>query len=418
MKFNMEVKSMLLFFICVVFEMAAFVVCSEFFASNGLHQTIVIDLHNKRKQSEMEHEILTLLGLHQRPQVIKHGYEYSAPKFMITLYNSLLNEEGESITDEIEFNSKVNLTLGKPMEHINGTDVIRSFINHANKIPHLRHDRDITFFFDTSDVALSELVMGAEFRIFKEAKTSRGYDCRVEIFRIAQGLDLEDKTLEPEVNLTVPWDYEGWVNFNVTRALTLWSYIPSTNLGLYMKVTVLDGENRQIAPGKFGIVGRNGPDDQQAFLVGFFKMARSDIPTRTRRSADGSNNETPDESDKYYYWGGNSYSMDNYRKSACQRHTLYVNFKSLGWQDWIIAPDGYPAFFCGGECTFPLGAQMNATNHAIVQTLVHLTRPFAVPKPCCAPTKLSPIQVLYFDDKSNVVLRKYGNMKVKACGCH
>ncbi|WAR17185.1 BMP7-like protein [Mya arenaria] len=329
MKFNMEVKSMLLFFICVVFEMAAFVVCSEFFASNGLHQTIVIDLHNKRKQSEMEHEILTLLGLHQRPQVIKHGYEYSAPKFMITLYNSLLNEEGESITDEIEFNSKVNLTLGKPMEHINGTDVIRSFINH------------------------------------------------------------------------------GWVNFNVTRALTLWSYIPSTNLGLYMKVTVLDGENRQIAPGKFGIVGRNGPDDQQAFLVGFFKMARSDIPTRTRRSADGSNNETPDESDKYYYWGGNT--MDNYRKSACQRHTLY---------DWIIAPDGYPAFFCGGECTFPLGAQMNATNHAIVQTLVHLTRPFAVPKPCCAPTKLSPIQVLYFDDKSNVVLRKYGNMKVKACGCH
>ena len=25
-------------------------------------------------------------------------------------------------------------------------------------------------------------------------------------------------------------------------------------------------------------------------------------------------------------------AMDNYMKSACQRHTLYVSFRSLGWQ--------------------------------------------------------------------------------------
>ncbi|KAH3740356.1 hypothetical protein DPMN_047061 [Dreissena polymorpha] len=25
--------------------------------------------------------------------------------------------------------------------------------------------------------------------------------------------------------------------------------------------------------------------------------------------------------------------MNHYRKSACQRHTLYVSFRSLGWQD-------------------------------------------------------------------------------------
>lgn len=39
-------------------------------------------------------------------------------------------------------------------------------------------------------------------------------------------------------------------------------------------------------------------------------------------------------------------------------------------QDWIIAPEGYAAFYCDGECSFPLNAHMNATNHAIVQTLV------------------------------------------------
>ena len=42
-------------------------------------------------------------------------------------------------------------------------------------------------------------------------------------------------------------------------------------------------------------------------------------------------------------------------------------------KDWIIAPEGYAANYCDGECSFPLNAHMNATNHAIVQTLVRLT---------------------------------------------
>ena len=39
-------------------------------------------------------------------------------------------------------------------------------------------------------------------------------------------------------------------------------------------------------------------------------------------------------------------------------------------KDWIIAPKGYAANYCDGECSFPLNAHMNATTHAIVQTLV------------------------------------------------
>jgi len=66
-----------------------------------------------------------------------------------------------------------------------------SFLFSANKIPHLRHDKDITFYFDTSDVSPSELVMGAEFRLFKEAKRNRGAGCRIELYRIAQGQDSE-----------------------------------------------------------------------------------------------------------------------------------------------------------------------------------------------------------------------------------
>ena len=102
----------------------------------------------------------------------------------------------------------------------------------------------------------------------------------------------------------------------------------------------------------------------------------------------------------------------------CYYNNHYQLLLLLCPQDWIIAPEGYAAFYCLGECSFPLNAHMNATNHAIVQTLVHLMNPTMAPKPCCAPTKLSAISVLYFDDNSNVILKKYRNMVVRACGCH
>lgn len=111
-------------------------------------------------------------------------------------------------------------------------------------------------------------------------------------------------------------------------------------------------------------------------------------------------------------------SITQYDSRTCKLHTLYVNFVDLKWKEWIIAPDGYDAYYCAGECNFPLNAHMNATNHAIVQTLVHLNKPSEVPKPCCAPTKLSATSVLYTLEDGSVILKKYKNMVVKSCGCH
>ncbi|XP_069946021.1 bone morphogenetic protein 3-like isoform X1 [Cherax quadricarinatus] len=39
---------------------------------------------------------------------------------------------------------------------------------------------------------------------------------------------------------------------------------------------------------------------------------------------------------------------------ACQRHKLVVNFRELGWDNWIIAPASFNAFFCAGICPNPL----------------------------------------------------------------
>jgi hypothetical protein len=105
-----------------------------------------------------------------------------------------------------------------------------------------------------------------------------------------------------------------------------------------------------------------------------------------------------------------------YHQKFCNKYSFFVSFTDLKWNDWIIAPDGYEAWSCSGKCPFPLHPNLNSTNHAIVQMLAHLMNP-QVPEPCCAPTKLQPISVLYYDDFSNVVLKKYRNMIVQACGC-
>lgn len=103
--------------------------------------------------------------------------------------------------------------------------------------------------------------------------------------------------------------------------------------------------------------------------------------------------------------------------NVCKARRLYIDFKDVGWQDWIIAPQGYLANYCYGECPFPLSESLNGTNHAILQTLVHSLDPHGTPQPCCVPIRLSPISMLYYDNNDNVVLRHYQDMVVDECGC-
>lgn len=104
-------------------------------------------------------------------------------------------------------------------------------------------------------------------------------------------------------------------------------------------------------------------------------------------------------------------------REICQRRPLFVDFQDVGWSDWIVAPQGYEAYYCQGDCPFPLADHLNSTNHAIVQTLVNSVNPASVPKACCVPTQLSSISMLYLDDLNNLVLKYYQEMSVVACGC-
>ncbi|UYV78798.1 BMP2 [Cordylochernes scorpioides] len=105
------------------------------------------------------------------------------------------------------------------------------------------------------------------------------------------------------------------------------------------------------------------------------------------------------------------------RNKTCRRHRMYVDFNDVGWNNWIVAPPGYDAYYCLGECKYPLPDHLNTTNHAIVQTLVNSLNPTAVPRACCVPTELSSISMLYINEYEKVVLKNYHEMVVEGCGC-
>lgn len=103
----------------------------------------------------------------------------------------------------------------------------------------------------------------------------------------------------------------------------------------------------------------------------------------------------------------------------CRRYPLQVDFEEMGWSGWIIHPRSYNAYHCKGKCSFPLSQHLNPSNHATVQSIMYTMglgdQP--VEMPCCAPNELYDINLLYFDENDDVVLRRYEEMVVASCAC-
>ncbi|XP_019376098.1 PREDICTED: bone morphogenetic protein 5 isoform X2 [Gavialis gangeticus] len=358
---------------------------------NHVHSSFIYRRLRNHERREIQREILSILGLPHRPRPFSPGKQASsAPLFMLDLYNAMTNEED---TEEMEYSlrgslggesrgirkgypaspngysRRIQLSRMTPMttqspplaslhdtNFLNDADMVMSFVNLVERDKDFSHQRRHykEFRFDLTQIPHGEAVTAAEFRIYKDRSGSR----------------FENETIQISI-------------YQIIKEY------PNRDADLFL----LDTRKAQ------------------ALDVGWLVF---DITVTSNHWVINPQNNL---GLQLCAETGDDYNTSE-QKQACKKHELYVSFRDLGWQDWIIAPEGYAAFYCDGECSFPLNAHMNATNHAIVQTLVHLMFPDHVPKPCCAPTKLNAISVLYFDDSSNVILKKYRNMVVRSCGCH
>lgn len=273
-------------------------------------------------------------------------------------------------------------------------------------------DSTFRFLFNLSSIPQEELLSTAELRIYREriADGSQEDGTRVagaedlhrinvyEILKAPHGGQLITRLLDTRL---VRHNASRWESFDVSPAVLRWTRERLPNHGLAVEVRHLNATPRH--QGRHVRVSRSlhqnpGEDWGQLrpLLVTFGHDGKGHPLTRRAKRSPKPRGRK--------------------RNRNCRRHALYVDFSDVNWNDWIVAPPGYQAYYCHGDCPFPLADHLNSTNHAIVQTLVNSVNT-NIPKACCVPTELSAISMLYLDEHDKVVLKNYQEMVVEGCGC-
>lgn len=102
------------------------------------------------------------------------------------------------------------------------------------------------------------------------------------------------------------------------------------------------------------------------------------------------------------------------KNEKCCRRQMKVHFKELAGLDFVIQPKLFDAGYCDGTCPT---AYNPAHEHAVLQgRLADLGK---VPRPCCAPSVLSDVDVLLVDEDDSTKLKvtTFKNMRVLQCAC-
>ncbi|OCT95745.1 inhibin beta C chain [Xenopus laevis] len=103
----------------------------------------------------------------------------------------------------------------------------------------------------------------------------------------------------------------------------------------------------------------------------------------------------------------------------CCKKNFYIDFKEIGWSDWIISPEGYNMNYCEGRCPVHLARVpgIAASSHTAILSLIKANNLYASFSSCCVPTKRRPLSLLYFDMYNSIVKTDIPDMIVESCGC-
>ncbi|XP_034743193.1 inhibin subunit beta Ab [Etheostoma cragini] len=106
---------------------------------------------------------------------------------------------------------------------------------------------------------------------------------------------------------------------------------------------------------------------------------------------------------------------------VCCKRQFYVNFKDIGWNDWIIAPSGYHANYCEGECPSHMagfsGSALSFHSTVINHYRMRGYSPFQGARSCCVPTRLRAMSMLYYNEEQKIIKKDIQDMVVDECGC-
>ncbi|KAF5294836.1 hypothetical protein FQA39_LY00320 [Lamprigera yunnana] len=186
---------------------------------------------------------------------------------------------------------------------------------------------------------------------------------------------------------------ESWIKVDVSQVIRNWLDYQDSPIHAINVVCKTCGRNIRSSPVSFKLMFK-------PFLVIY---THSQQKRMTHKRIKRYSNCTPD-------------------SNECCRESLYVSFAEIGWDDWIIQPAGYNAYFCKGSCTTVASVTLSASQHnSILHRVIYGPNKNSVRKleltPCCAATQFQPLQLFYMDNNKTITSKILTNMIVEACGC-
>uniref|UniRef100_A0A674A5B4 Bone morphogenetic protein 16 n=1 Tax=Salmo trutta TaxID=8032 RepID=A0A674A5B4_SALTR len=360
-----------------------FKVTKVFFTKTGGRQTT--------GQGQAENLLLSRLGLQSHPNPRPGA---PIPQYILDLYR--FHSQQYHLVQDPHFSY--------PSQHVQEANTVRSFHHTESTSPKLPLEKRLTtvsnnkvpISFNVSSIPQDERVVSAELRFFRGGGASLGPGAhKVSLFLDGGTGDSESEPtlLESRLLTGAPSTKPAgsWEAFSLSTELFVGVHAQTGSLAFLLEVTPLGRREGHLR------VRRSLGQDEHSWA--------RERPLLVTYSHDGHGEPLAAHA-----------KLNRLSRARCRRHPLYVDFKDVGWNKWIVAPSGYDAFFCLGECRFPLTHHMNSSSHAMVQTLVNSVNG-AVPRACCVPTALSPIAMLYLDPQDRVVLKNYQDMVVEGCGC-
>ncbi|XP_028988580.1 anti-dorsalizing morphogenic protein [Betta splendens] len=358
-----------------------------------------VDTESEEIRSAAIKRLLEVFGMDDPPAV--HGRK-QPPQYMLDLYNTVADVDG--VTKD------PNLLEG---------NTVRSFFDKTRS-------EQVEYRFNLSTVARTEKVLTAELHLFKlrpqaTPTFNRHHFCQVSIYQLldaARANGTQDRKLLS--SRLVPVHSSGWEVFTITQAVRSWMADEGSNLGLHVVARTLGGSPVEPKLVRFAS-GRNHHQSKQPMLVLFTDDGRRSTTLQSTGGAAAVASLPP--APLAGSAARRARSVDSGEEAeasrSCTRLPLYVDFDEIGWSGWIVSPRGYNAYHCKGSCPFPLGQNMRPSNHATVQSIINALKLIkGIETPCCVPDKLFSINLLYFDDEENVVLKQYNDMVAGSCGCH
>lgn len=196
----------------------------------------------------------------------------------------------------------------------------------------------------------------------------------------------------------VSLDKAGWEEFDLSRAVQDWIRDPSSNLGIEISCDV-----RYRMENLLEFVTWSPDVADSAYLSSLLPVLN--VLTHERGILGRQKRTTTTERSDCVRGDG---------EQRCCRFPLVIRFRDIGWEDWVIEPASYQAYFCEGTC--PPNYRV-AHRFARVKALLRERLPNSSLTVSCSATRMGSLNIAHYNNEGILIVSVMENMFPLECKC-